>query len=66
MVVSNFDDETNRDPTGDIVANFLIETDKEEPYVDFKETINLSKDAHSQSWLIIASMIVFLMSQSFP
>lgn len=40
-----FETEFNVDPTGDMIVNFIIDKDKEEPYVDFKETISISKDS---------------------
>ncbi len=37
--------EVNVDPTEDMMIDFLIEKDKEEPYVDFKETLSIDKNA---------------------
>lgn len=37
--------EVHVDPIGDMMLNLLIDRDAEEPYVDFKETIDIGKNA---------------------
>jgi len=41
--VSNNPPEVIVDPLGDIMLDFLIERDKEEPFLDFKETLDISR-----------------------
>ncbi len=36
--------EVNVEPLGDMMLDFLIERDKEEAFIDFKETLSISKD----------------------
>ena len=37
--------EVDVDPLGDMMLDFLIDHDNEEPFVDFKETVSVAKDA---------------------
>ena len=37
--------EVNVDPLGDIIANFLIQRDREDTLVDFKETLSIARDS---------------------
>ncbi len=37
--------EVSVDPLGDIILDFLIERDREEAFLDFKETLSIAKDA---------------------
>jgi len=37
--------EVDVDPLGDLMLDFLIDRDKEEPFLDFKETLSVAKDS---------------------
>lgn len=37
--------EVNVDPVGDMMVDWLIDHDREEPYLDFKETLDISKNS---------------------
>ncbi len=37
--------EVDVEPLGDMMLDFLIERDKEEPFIDFKETLSISKES---------------------
>ncbi len=37
--------EVDVDPLGDLMLDFLIDRDKEEPFLDFKETLSIAKDS---------------------
>jgi len=44
--INNIPPEVRVSPLGDMMLNFLIERDKEEPFLDFKETLDVSKGSH--------------------
>jgi hypothetical protein len=37
--------EVNVEPLGDIMLDFLVERDREEPFIDFKENLSVARDA---------------------
>jgi hypothetical protein len=41
---TSFLPEVNVEPLGDVMLDFLIDRDQEEPFVDFRETLNIPQN----------------------